>query len=189
MSIAHLHDDVIWLQLPECISLQLCYADLCHAQAILHKRRKNTEYSSLPQSILVVVIKWCASGQARLAAEQGLATRIRSFTVSLRIFGEIKWGTGNSPQTCWLPWSKQLPSGYAFWQREESTQGYPVSLPELWLENKNNDGHVIRFSDDNKSPWCFARVVRPDHMNRARNTDHAARTCERLERLPFAWNF
>ena len=34
----------------------LCYADLCHARAILHKR-KNTEYNSLPQSILVTVVK------------------------------------------------------------------------------------------------------------------------------------
>ena len=34
----------------------LCYADLCHARAILHKRN-NTEYNSLPQSILVVVVK------------------------------------------------------------------------------------------------------------------------------------
>ena len=51
----HLHD-VIWLRLPECILLQslLCYVDFCHAWAILHKR-KNTEYSSLPQSIVVVV--------------------------------------------------------------------------------------------------------------------------------------
>ena len=35
----------------------LCYADLCHARAILLKR-KNTEYNSLPQSILVLVIEW-----------------------------------------------------------------------------------------------------------------------------------
>ena len=36
---------------------KLCYADLCHAWALLHKR-KNTEYNSLPQSILVVVVEW-----------------------------------------------------------------------------------------------------------------------------------
>ena len=35
----------------------ICYADLCHARAILHKR-KNTEYNSVPQSILVVAVKW-----------------------------------------------------------------------------------------------------------------------------------
>ena len=34
----------------------LCNADLCHARAILHKR-KNTEYNSLPQSILVALVK------------------------------------------------------------------------------------------------------------------------------------
>ena len=34
----------------------LCYADLCHARAILHKRT-NTECNSLPQSILVLVVK------------------------------------------------------------------------------------------------------------------------------------
>ena len=56
--IGHLHDDVIWRQLPECISLNLCYADLCHARAILHKRKKYGKYNSLPQSILVVVVKW-----------------------------------------------------------------------------------------------------------------------------------
>ena len=41
----HLHDDIIWLELPECISQHFC-----HARAILHKR-KTTEYNSLPQSI------------------------------------------------------------------------------------------------------------------------------------------
>ena len=34
----------------------LWYADLCHARAILHKRT-STGYKSLPQSILVVVVK------------------------------------------------------------------------------------------------------------------------------------
>ena len=34
----------------------LCYADLCHAQAILDKE-KNTENNSMPQSILVIVVK------------------------------------------------------------------------------------------------------------------------------------
>ena len=33
------------------------YADLCHARVILHKRKSNTEYNSLPQSILGVVVK------------------------------------------------------------------------------------------------------------------------------------
>ena len=36
LKIGHMHDDDIWLQLPECTSL---YADLCHARAILHKRK------------------------------------------------------------------------------------------------------------------------------------------------------
>ena len=31
-----------------------------------------------------------------------------------------------------------------------------------------------------KSLWSFAHVVRGDHVNRARNADHAARTCERF---------
>ena len=31
-----------------------------------------------------------------------------------------------------------------------------------------------------KSPWSFAHVVRQDHVNRARNADHAARTCEKF---------
>ena len=35
----------------------LCNADLCHARAILHKEKKNNEYNSLPQSILVLVVK------------------------------------------------------------------------------------------------------------------------------------
>ena len=35
----------------------LCSTDSCHAQAMFHKR-KNTEYNSLPQSILVLVVKW-----------------------------------------------------------------------------------------------------------------------------------
>ena len=35
----------------------LCCADLCHAGAILHKSKKNTECNNLPQSILVVVVK------------------------------------------------------------------------------------------------------------------------------------
>ena len=35
----------------------VCNVDLCHARAILHKRN-NTEYNSLPQSILVLVVKW-----------------------------------------------------------------------------------------------------------------------------------
>ena len=46
--------------------------------------------------------------------------------------------------------------------------------------------HLIRFSDlvelwvikIIKRLWSFARVVRRDHVNRARNADHAARTCE-----------
>ena len=36
---------------------KLCYVDLCHTQGILHKR-KNTKYNSLPQSILVLLVKW-----------------------------------------------------------------------------------------------------------------------------------
>ena len=47
--------------------------------------------------------------------------------------------------------------------------------------------HVIWFSDlvdlwviTIKSLWSFAHVVRWDHVNRARNTDHAARTCEKF---------
>ena len=35
----------------------LCYSHLCHARVILHKREKNTEHYSVPQSILVVVVK------------------------------------------------------------------------------------------------------------------------------------
>ena len=31
-----------------------------------------------------------------------------------------------------------------------------------------------------KSPWSFAHVVHRDLVNRTRNTDHAARTCERF---------
>ena len=31
-----------------------------------------------------------------------------------------------------------------------------------------------------KSPWSFAHVVRRDHMNRSRNADQAATTCERF---------
>ena len=31
-----------------------------------------------------------------------------------------------------------------------------------------------------KSLWSFARVVRQDKVNRTRNADHAARTCERF---------
>ena len=31
-----------------------------------------------------------------------------------------------------------------------------------------------------KSPWSFAHVVSQDHVNRARNSDQAARTCERF---------
>ena len=45
--------------------------------------------------------------------------------------------------------------------------------------------HVIGFSDlvdlwviKIKSLWSFARVVRRDHVNRARNADHTARACE-----------
>ena len=48
--------------------------------------------------------------------------------------------------------------------------------------------HVIGFSDIvdlweikiKKSPWSFAHVVRRDHVNRARNANHAARTYERF---------
>ena len=47
--------------------------------------------------------------------------------------------------------------------------------------------HVIGSSDlvdlwviKIKSLWSFAHVVRRDHVNRARNADHAARTCERF---------
>ena len=52
--IGHLHDGVRNYQ--NAFRCSLCYADLCHARAILHKR-KNTEYNSLPQSILVLVVK------------------------------------------------------------------------------------------------------------------------------------
>ena len=52
---------------------------------------------------------------------------------------------------------------------------------------KKKKHHVIGFSDlvdlwviNIKSPCAFARVVRRDHVNRARNADHAARTCERF---------
>ena len=52
--IRHLHDDVIWLQLPECTSLQYL---LC--TFVTHERfstkEKNSEYNTLPQSIRV---KW-----------------------------------------------------------------------------------------------------------------------------------
>ena len=61
-----LHDGVISLQLPECISLQnlLCIL-LCKGKlynlllllAILYKRKKNTEYKSWPQSISVLLFK------------------------------------------------------------------------------------------------------------------------------------
>ena len=48
--------------------------------------------------------------------------------------------------------------------------------------------HVTRFSDlvdlwvikIKKSQWSFAHVVHRDQVNRARNTDDAARTCERF---------
>ena len=36
LQVGHLHDDVIWLQLPECISLH----SLFHARVILHKKKK-----------------------------------------------------------------------------------------------------------------------------------------------------
>ena len=37
-------------------SCNLYFVDLCHVRAILHKR-KNTEYNSVPLSILGVVVK------------------------------------------------------------------------------------------------------------------------------------
>ena len=47
--------------------------------------------------------------------------------------------------------------------------------------------HVIRFYDlvdlwviKIKSLWSFARVVHREQVNRARNADHAAKTCERF---------
>ena len=47
--------------------------------------------------------------------------------------------------------------------------------------------HVIRFYDlvdlwviKIKSLWSFARVVHQEQVNRARNADHAAKTCERF---------
>ena len=51
-----------------------------------------------------------------------------------------------------------------------------------------NSFHVIAFSvlvhlwvtKIKKSLWSFARVVLRDHVNRARNADHAARTCEKF---------
>ena len=56
--IGHLHDGIIWLQLPECILLQSL---LCRfvSRTSDSSQKKNTEYNSLPQSILVVVVKWC----------------------------------------------------------------------------------------------------------------------------------
>ena len=57
LPIGHLHDGVIWLDYQNAFRCNLCYVDLCHARAILHKR-KNTEYNSLPQSIMVVLVKW-----------------------------------------------------------------------------------------------------------------------------------
>ena len=39
----------------DALRCNLCNADLCHARIILHKRR-NSEYDSLPQSILVVAV-------------------------------------------------------------------------------------------------------------------------------------
>ena len=53
LKLGHLHDDVIWLQLPECISLE----SLLWRFVFLQKR-KNTEYNSVPQSNLVDVVKW-----------------------------------------------------------------------------------------------------------------------------------
>ena len=41
-------------------------------------------------------------------------------------------------------------------------------LVDLWVSNKN------------QSVWSFARVVRRDHVNRARHADHAARACDRF---------
>ena len=56
-AIGHLHDDIIWLQLPECISLQslLCRFVLRTSDS---SQKKKNEYNSLHQSILVVVVKW-----------------------------------------------------------------------------------------------------------------------------------
>ena len=60
----------------------------------------------------------------------------------------------------------------------------------LWKEVKlrgSHVDHVIGFYDPVdlwvikiKYLWSFARVVRPDHVNRARKVDYAARTCERF---------
>ena len=55
--IGNLHDGIIWLQLPECILLQsLLCRFVSHTNDSTQK--KNTEYSSLHQSVLVVVVKW-----------------------------------------------------------------------------------------------------------------------------------
>ena len=53
LPIGHLHDDVIWLELPECISMQSLVSRTSDSS---HHKRK--EYNSLPQSILVAVVKW-----------------------------------------------------------------------------------------------------------------------------------
>ena len=52
----HLHDEVIWLRLPECILLQSLLCRFCHEQ--LFTKEKSNEYNSSPLSILVVLIKW-----------------------------------------------------------------------------------------------------------------------------------
>ena len=61
----------------------LCNADLCHARVILHKRT-NTEYNSLPQSILVVVAKWRHHANVLLA--QIFVATLSPDNLSIRTF-------------------------------------------------------------------------------------------------------
>ena len=57
--------------------------------------------------------------------------------------------------------ASRAPASFAGWERKKGR------LCSLW---------VIKI----KSLWSFAHVVCQDHVNRVRNADHAARTCEKF---------
>ena len=60
---------------------QSAFRYLRHARALLHKRQKDTEYSSLLQSILVLVLKWRHQADV-LVSFITLFVKIQCFTLS-----------------------------------------------------------------------------------------------------------
>ena len=128
--IAHLHDDVIWLQLPECISLRSLFCR-CVTHERFFTKETNTENNSFPQSILVVVVNW--RHHANVYSHKCLFCFFLSPHLIFSMFR--KWHT-KLVQWCPPVWrlSRQVSIQHQVWLADNrpATKPDQADFPTLW---------------------------------------------------------